>query len=146
MYISKILNENWKCNSKTFKPSKYLTSKLIFVSHTINFTNSLLWPLHQPQLGGERRLKWPTQAQFTTNSQTFHEFTTIKHRWGLLWWLCGLRIHYCHCCGSGHCCGTGSIPDLGISMCHWCGQKIKKTIDGRNKSVTSSAGMTTGAQ
>ena len=31
-----------------------------------------------------------------------------------------LRIHRCHCCGAG------SIPGLGTSSCHGCGQKKKK--------------------
>ena len=29
--------------------------------------------------------------------------------WAVPWWLRGLRIWHCHCCGLG-CCGAGSIP------------------------------------
>ena len=39
-------------------------------------------------------------------------------------WLSVLRIHCCHCCGSGHCCDVGLIPISGISAC--LGQKKKK--------------------
>ena len=41
-------------------------------------------------------------------------------------WLSVLRIHCCHCCGSGHCCDVGLIPISGISAC--LGQKKKKEI------------------
>jgi len=44
----------------------------------------------------------------------------------VLWWLRGLRIQCCHCCGSGYCCGTGSVPGPGISACHRCGIKNKR--------------------
>ena len=39
----------------------------------------------------------------------------IKFSVGVPWWLSGLRIWHCHCCGSGYCCGSGSVPGLGIS-------------------------------
>ena len=42
------------------------------------------------------------------------------------WWLRGLRIWHCHCYGLGHCCGVGSIPGLGTSACHGCGQNKNK--------------------
>ena len=38
-------------------------------------------------------------------------------------WCSGLRIQRCHRHGSGCCCGAGSIPALGTSTCHRCGQK-----------------------
>ena len=38
-------------------------------------------------------------------------------------WFNRLRVWYCHCGGSDCFCGTGSIPGLGISTCHGCGQK-----------------------
>ena len=31
------------------------------------------------------------------------------------WWLSGLRIQHCHCCGSGYCCWAGLISGLGTS-------------------------------
>ncbi|WP_251884210.1 hypothetical protein, partial [Klebsiella pneumoniae] len=37
---------------------------------------------------------------------------------GTPWWLSGVRIQPCHCCGSGYCHGTGSVPALGTSLCH----------------------------
>ena len=42
---------------------------------------------------------------------------------GVLWWLSGLRIQRCHCCGSGYSCGTGSIPGPGTYTCLRHGQK-----------------------
>ena len=33
----------------------------------------------------------------------------IKHL-GIPWWLSGLRIGHCYCCGLGHSCGVSSIP------------------------------------
>ena len=38
----------------------------------------------------------------------------------MAWWLSGLKIQCCHCCGSG------SILGLGTSECHGCSQKKKK--------------------
>ena len=34
---------------------------------------------------------------------------------GVLWWVSGLKIWHCYCCGSGCCCGMGSIPGPGTS-------------------------------
>ena len=34
---------------------------------------------------------------------------------GVLWWLSGLKIQRCHCCGSGYLCGTGSFLGPGTS-------------------------------
>lgn len=45
---------------------------------------------------------------------------------GAPWWLNGLRIWCCHCCGSGGCYGGGSIPGPGTSACPSCSQKKKK--------------------
>ena len=42
-----------------------------------------------------------------------------------------LRIQHCHSCGTHHSGSTGSIPGLGASICHGCGQKKRKT--GENK-------------
>ena len=39
------------------------------------------------------------------------------------WWLSGLRIQCCQCCGSGHCCGVCSNPGPGTSSRHGYGQK-----------------------
>lgn len=47
----------------------------------------------------------------------------IKAGKGVLWWLSGLRIRRCLCCGSGHCHDVGSIPGLGIFRCCKCSQK-----------------------
>ena len=41
------------------------------------------------------------------------------------WWLSGLRIQYCHCCGSGCCCDWSSIPGPGTSACLGLTQKNK---------------------
>ena len=35
---------------------------------------------------------------------------------GVPWWLSGLRIWHCPCCGSGYSCDIGSIPSLGMWM------------------------------
>ena len=45
---------------------------------------------------------------------------------GVPWWLSGLKMQHCHCCGSGQFCGAGSIPGPGTSACCRCGQKKKK--------------------
>ena len=47
-------------------------------------------------------------------------FFKKENPWGVPWWLSGLRIRYCHCCG------TGLIPGLGTSTCHKCSKKRKK--------------------
>ena len=39
---------------------------------------------------------------------------------GVPWWLSGLRIWHCHCCG------PGLMPGPGPSPCHQCGQKEKQ--------------------
>ena len=38
-------------------------------------------------------------------------------------WTTGLRIWRCYSCGLGRSCGAGSVPSLGISVCHGCSQK-----------------------
>ena len=53
------------------------------------------------------------------------------------WWLSGLRMQCCHCCGSGYCCGVGSIPGLGISACSGWGQKKKKKDSSGESSCSS---------
>ena len=40
--------------------------------------------------------------------------------WGVHWWLRGLRMWHCHCCG------MGSIPSPGNSICWRWGQKKKE--------------------
>ena len=42
---------------------------------------------------------------------------------GVPWWLSGLGIWHCHCCGSG---GTGLIPGPEVSAC--CGLSQKKKV------------------
>ena len=49
-----------------------------------------------------------------------------QKRSGVSSWLSRLRIHHCHCCGSGYICGVGSIPRLGTSTCRGCSQKRKE--------------------
>ena len=36
---------------------------------------------------------------------------------GAPWWLSGLRVHCCHCWGSGYCCGMGSTPVWSGNFC-----------------------------
>ena len=44
---------------------------------------------------------------------------------GVPWWLSGLKIQWCHCCGSGPCPGTGT------SACHrWGKTKQNNSIQG----------------
>ena len=43
-------------------------------------------------------------------------------------WCSRLRIWHCHCSGLGSCCGKVSVPGLGTSACHGCGQKNKNKI------------------
>ena len=43
---------------------------------------------------------------------------------GVPWWLSGLSIRQCHCCGSGYCCGKGSILGQGTST--GCGSSQKE--------------------
>ena len=44
-------------------------------------------------------------------------------------WLSGLRIWWCHCCGSSHCCNASSIPDLAtFTYCGHC-QKQQQQQD-----------------
>ena len=45
---------------------------------------------------------------------------------GVPWWLSGLRLWHCHCCGCGYCCDSGLIPGLGNSACCRYSQKKKK--------------------
>ena len=42
------------------------------------------------------------------------------------WWLSGLRICHCHCCGLSGCCGTRWIPGPRTLACHRLGKKKKK--------------------
>ena len=56
---------------------------------------------------------------------------------GVPWWLIRLRI--CYCNGSGHCCNASSIPGLGTSVSHGCGQK-KKKIDVKNMIISQLIG------
>ena len=51
---------------------------------------------------------------------------TKKRPHGVPWWLSGLRIWCCHCCGSSCCCGTGLIPGLETYTCHRHSYKRKK--------------------
>ena len=46
--------------------------------------------------------------------------------WGGSWWLSGLRIWYCCCCGSGQRCGVGLSPGPGTFVWGGCGKKKKK--------------------
>ena len=46
---------------------------------------------------------------------------------GVPWWLSGLRIWCCYCCGSGCCCGRDSIPGLG-ELPHVRGTAKKKKL------------------
>ena len=43
-------------------------------------------------------------------------------KWGVTWWLSGLRTWCCHCFDSGHCCGVGLSSGWG-SACCGCGHK-----------------------
>ena len=47
---------------------------------------------------------------------------------GVPLWLSGLRIWFCHHCGSGYSYSTGSTPRPGTSACHGCGQKEKLSM------------------
>ena len=59
-----------------------------------------------------------------------HQFHRLEnYTLGVPWWLSGLSLWYCHCCGSGHCSSVGLIPGPGTSTCRERGKKIiKKTI------------------
>ena len=50
---------------------------------------------------------------------------------GVPWWLSGLRIWHCHCCGLGCCCGTDSVP--GPRTCAWHGHS--QTKPNQNKQI-----------
>ena len=43
-----------------------------------------------------------------------------------LLWCSRLWFQCCRNWGIGHSCGSGSVPDLGTSMCCWCGRKRKE--------------------
>ena len=47
---------------------------------------------------------------------------SLRHKTRLFdrvpWWLSGLRIQRCHCCGSGYSCGMGLIPGLRTFTCY----------------------------
>ena len=45
-------------------------------------------------------------------------------RMGVPWWLSGLRIRHCHCCGLGCCCAVGLISWPRTSAC--CGARPKR--------------------
>ena len=51
--------------------------------------------------------------------QPFHSASHIRNT-NVPWWLSGLRIWRCHCCGSG------SIPGSGTAMCHGTAKKKRK--------------------
>ena len=53
-------------------------------------------------------------------------FTYKEKLQGVPLWCSGLRIWHCYYNGLGRCYGVGSIPGLGTSTCHRCGQKKKK--------------------
>ena len=48
-------------------------------------------------------------------------------------WHSALSIWYCCSCGSGCNCGVSSVPGLGSSSCHWCGQKKKIILNRRSR-------------
>ena len=54
------------------------------------------------------------------SSNAFSIILIMKYNSGVPWWLSGLRIWHCHCCGSG------SIPGQGTSSCLRCGKKKEK--------------------
>ena len=43
---------------------------------------------------------------------------------GISWWLSGLRIRHCHCCGCCYCSEVSLIPGQGSSTSHEQGQKL----------------------
>ena len=65
------------------------------------------------KLGGEPNLPVPQQY-------------LIEELWRVCWWLSGLRIHCCHCCGLGCCYDAHSVPGLETSVCSGHSQKQKQ--------------------
>ena len=62
--------------------------------------------------------------------QMFYLSLIKNIRTGVLWWLSGLRIWHCHCCGSG------LIPDPGSCSCT---AKRKKKKKEHQKYISSSS-------
>ena len=71
-------------------------------------------------------------ANQTHNKKSFHSCQndyyqkTKENELGVPLWCSRLRIQCGHCSGLGHCCDTVSVPGLGTSACHRCGQKRKE--------------------
>ena len=68
-------------------------------------------------------LKW----QYWVNQKISYE--TKKQKKNVLripLWLSGLRVWHCQCISLCRCCDTSSIPALGTSTCHGCGQKKRR--------------------
>ena len=57
-------------------------------------------------------------SYFQNNESQITESFQNKGYLGVPWWHGRLRIRCCHFSVSGHCCGKGSIPGLGIYICH----------------------------
>ena len=55
-------------------------------------------------------------------------------------WCSGLRIHHCHCSGSGRCCGVGLIPGPGTATHHGQPPPQKKKNTKNNKKKRRNTG------
>ena len=51
-----------------------------------------------------------TAALYKFSSHKRGGFKKYIYFWVVPWWLSVLRIHSCHCCGSGYSCGVGFNP------------------------------------
>ena len=59
-------------------------------------------------------------------ARVLHVFNNKETRLRIPWWLSGLRISCCHCCGLGCKCSKVLIPDPGTSVCWNCRKKKKR--------------------
>ena len=96
---------------------------------------------HQPCNFGSLFFAVVSRMTPKENFVTFSLFVIVKHmpslklKLGVLGWLSGLRIQHCPCSGLGHCCGVGSLPGLGTSTWHGCGEKNKIKLKHESRRV-----------
>ena len=76
-------------------------------------------------LWGSQSRRCYRYAHFTDEEMEAHrsKVPDPKHlQWEFPLWHSGLRTWLCCSCGLGRSCGLDSVPDLGTSICHGCGQ------------------------
>lgn len=86
----------------------------------------LVDPVRTNESRGSEKIKEQKQGRCVNHKEIVTYFTCLKRYSRISLVVRGLRIHCCHCYGSGDFCGSGSIPGPETSACCNCGQTHKK--------------------